>query len=55
MNVSSTVGEGTTVIVAFPLDFVQLLSPANNVATLVPAQRPASQEQPQQVKKRAQA
>jgi len=55
MTVQSTVGEGTTVIVAFPLDFVQLLSPANNVATLVPAQRQVAQEQPHQVKKRAQA
>lgn len=53
MNVQSTVGEGTTVTVALPLDFVPLLSPSNNVATLVPAQRPDSQDQVLQVKKRA--
>jgi cell cycle sensor histidine kinase DivJ len=52
MNVQSTVGEGTTVTVALPLDFVPLLSPSNNVATLVPAQRPESQDQAQ-VKKSA--
>ena len=53
MNVQSTVGEGTTVTVALPLDFVPLLSPSNNVATLVPVQRPESQDQDHQVKKRA--
>jgi cell cycle sensor histidine kinase DivJ len=53
MNVQSTVGEGTTVTVALPLDFVPVLSPSNNVAPLVPAQRPQSQDQDHQVKKRA--
>jgi len=53
MNVESTVGEGTTVTVALPLDFVPLLTPSSNVATLVPAQRPESQDQDHQVKKRA--
>jgi cell cycle sensor histidine kinase DivJ len=53
MNVQSTVGEGTTVTVTLPLDFVSLLSPSDNVATLVPAQRPEAQDQDHQVKKRA--
>ncbi|WP_442893389.1 ATP-binding protein [Bradyrhizobium sp.] len=52
MNVQSTVGEGTTVTVTLPLDFVPLLSPSN-VATLVPAQRAESQDQEHQVKKSA--
>ena len=55
MNVQSTVGEGTTVTVALPLDFAPLLTPSNNVATLIPAQQPESQDQVHQVKKRAQA
>jgi cell cycle sensor histidine kinase DivJ len=55
MNVQSTVGEGTTVTVALPLDFVPLLSPSNNVATLVPTQRPESEDPVHQVKKSAQA
>lgn len=55
MNVQSTVGEGTTVTVALPLDFAPLLTPSSNVATLKPAQRPESQDQAHQVKKRAQA
>ena len=38
MNVESTFGEGTTVTVALPLDFVPTLSPSSNLATLVPAQ-----------------
>jgi two-component system, cell cycle sensor histidine kinase DivJ len=53
MNVQSTVGEGTTVTVALPLDFAPLLTPSNNVATLKPALRPGSQDQANQVKKRA--
>ena len=52
MNVQSTVGEGTTVAVALPLDFAPLLTPSN-VATLKPALRPESQDQAHQVKKRA--
>ncbi len=52
MNVQSTVGEGTTVTVTLPLDFVPLLSPSN-VATLVPVQRAESQDQEHQVKKSA--
>jgi cell cycle sensor histidine kinase DivJ len=55
MNVQSAVGEGTTVTVALPLDFVPLLTASNNVATLVPAQRPESQDQDLQVKKSASA
>ena len=55
MNVQSTVGEGTTVTVALPLDFAPLLTPSNNVATLIPAQQPESEDQVHQVKKRAQA
>ena len=53
MNVQSTVGEGTTVTVALPLDFAPLLTPSTNVATLKPALRPESQDQVHQVKKRA--
>jgi cell cycle sensor histidine kinase DivJ len=53
MNVQSTVGEGTTVTVALPLDFAPLLTPSNNVATLKPAPRSGSQDQAHQVKKRA--
>ena len=53
MNVQSTVGEGTTVTVALPLDFAPLLTPSNNVATLKPALRSGSQDQAHQVKKSA--
>jgi two-component system, cell cycle sensor histidine kinase DivJ len=53
MNVESTVGEGTTVTIALPLDFAPLLTPSNNVATLKPALRSGSQDQAHQVKKRA--
>jgi two-component system, cell cycle sensor histidine kinase DivJ len=53
MNVESTVGEGTTVTIALPLDFAPLLTPSNNVATLKPAPRSGSQDQAHQVKKRA--
>jgi cell cycle sensor histidine kinase DivJ len=53
MNVESTVGEGTTVSVALPLDFAPLLTPSSNVATLIPASRPESQDQVHQVKKSA--
>jgi len=53
MNVQSTVGEGTTVSVALPLDFAPPLTPSNNLATLIPAPRPGSQDQVHQVKKRA--
>jgi two-component system, cell cycle sensor histidine kinase DivJ len=53
MNVQSTVGEGTTVTIALPLDFAPLLTPSNNVAPLKPALRPGSQDQVHQVKKRA--
>ena len=52
MNVQSTVGEGTTVAVALPLDFAPLLT-TSNVATLKPALRPEPQDQAHQVKKRA--
>ncbi|WP_430642583.1 ATP-binding protein [Bradyrhizobium paxllaeri] len=53
MNVQSSVGEGTTVTVTLPLDFAPSLAPSNNIATLKPAQRPESQDEAQQVKKRA--
>jgi two-component system, cell cycle sensor histidine kinase DivJ len=53
MNVQSTVGEGTTVTVALPLDFAPLPEPSNNVAPLKPAARPGSQDQAHQVKKSA--
>ncbi|MEH2526670.1 MULTISPECIES: PAS domain-containing sensor histidine kinase [unclassified Bradyrhizobium] len=54
MNVQSSVGEGTTVAVALPLDFAPSLTLSNNIATLKPALRP-EQDQALQVKKRAQA
>jgi cell cycle sensor histidine kinase DivJ len=53
MNVQSTVGEGTTVTIALPLDFAPLLTPSTNVATLKPAPRSGSQDQAHQVKKSA--
>jgi cell cycle sensor histidine kinase DivJ len=53
MNVQSTVGEGTTVTVALPLDFAPLLTPSDNLATLIPAPRSGSQDQVHQVKKSA--
>ena len=53
MDVKSTVGEGTTVTVALPLDFAPPLAPSNNVATLKPAPRAGSPDQVHQVKKRA--
>jgi two-component system, cell cycle sensor histidine kinase DivJ len=53
MNVQSTVGEGTTIAVALPLDFAPLLTSSNNVAPLKPALRSGSQDQVHQVKKRA--
>ena len=53
MNVQSTFGEGTTVTVALPLDFVPTLSPSSNLATLVPAQRAEQQDEVHQVKKSA--
>jgi cell cycle sensor histidine kinase DivJ len=53
MNVQSTVGEGTTVTVALPLDFAPLPTPSNNVAPLKPALRSGSQDQVHQVKKSA--
>jgi len=53
MNVQSTVGEGTTVTVALPLDFAPLPAPSNNVAPLKPALRSGSQDQAHQVKKSA--
>src|SRR6186713_2423001 len=53
MNVESTVGEGTTVTVALPLDFAPLLTPSDNLATLIPAPRSGSQDQVHQVKKSA--
>ncbi|WP_455423968.1 ATP-binding protein [Bradyrhizobium roseum] len=53
MSVRSTVGEGTTVTVALPLDFTPSLASSNNVATLKPAPRAGSQDQVHQVKKSA--
>ncbi|MET0906514.1 MAG: ATP-binding protein [Tardiphaga sp.] len=53
MNVQSAVGEGTTVTVALPLDFAPLLTPSDNLATLIPAPRSGSQDQVHQVKKSA--
>jgi cell cycle sensor histidine kinase DivJ len=53
INVQSTLGEGTTVTVALPLDFAPAVTPSSNVATLKPAPRSESQDQVHQVKKSA--
>jgi cell cycle sensor histidine kinase DivJ len=55
MTVQSKVDEGTTVTIALPLTFTPpvLREPDSNIATLTPAPRSASQQQPHQVKKRA--
>src|ERR1700722_13024464 len=54
MTVQSKIDEGTSVIVALPLAFTPRAErPANNVATLTPALRSASQVQSGQVKKSA--
>ena len=55
IHLQSRVGEGTTVTVALPLSYMPLAvrEPASNIATLPPAPRIASIEQPHQVKKRA--
>jgi two-component system, cell cycle sensor histidine kinase DivJ len=57
INVQSRIGEGTTVAVVLPLDFVPLSTPSSNIATLKPALRSGLQELAQelahQVKKRA--
>jgi two-component system, cell cycle sensor histidine kinase DivJ len=55
MTVQSKVDEGTTVTVALPLSFTApaLRQPASNVATLTPASRSPSQQEPSQVKKSA--
>ena len=54
MNVQSKVDEGTTVTVALPLAFTpRAEQPASNIATLTPALRSATPEQPHQVKKSA--
>jgi two-component system, cell cycle sensor histidine kinase DivJ len=54
MTVQSRLHEGTTVTVALPLSFTpQPAQPSSNIATLNPAPRSPTQEQVQQVKKRA--
>ncbi|HKS17929.1 MAG TPA: ATP-binding protein [Bradyrhizobium sp.] len=55
MTVQSKLDEGTTVTVALPLTFTPpaVRQPASNIATLTPAPRSASQQQPQPVKKSA--
>jgi cell cycle sensor histidine kinase DivJ len=55
MNVQSRVDEGTIVTIALPLVFTPptLREPVSNVATLTPAPRSTSPEQPYQVKKSA--
>ena len=52
IDVQSTVGEGTTVAVALPLDFTPAAL-SDNIATLKPALRSGLQDQVHQVKKRA--
>ena len=58
MTVQSKIDEGTTVAVALPLAFTAPARepaniPASNIATLNPAARSATQDQPHQVKKSA--
>jgi cell cycle sensor histidine kinase DivJ len=55
MNVQSRLGEGTTVAVALPLVYSPPVAsePASNIATLTPAPRATTIEQPYQVKKSA--
>jgi cell cycle sensor histidine kinase DivJ len=55
MTVQSKIDEGTTVTVALPLVFTAptIRQPSSNIATLTPAPRSPSEEQPPQVKKRA--
>jgi cell cycle sensor histidine kinase DivJ len=53
MTVQSRIDEGTTVTVALPLAITPPAQPSSNIATLNPAPRSASQDQPQQVKKSA--
>jgi len=55
MTVQSKVDEGTTVTIALPLMFTPpaLREPDSNIATLTPAPRSPSQQQPHQVKKSA--
>jgi cell cycle sensor histidine kinase DivJ len=55
MTVQSKVDEGTTVTVALPLAFTAPATqqPSSNIATLTPASRSPSQDQPPQVKKSA--
>jgi cell cycle sensor histidine kinase DivJ len=53
MQVHSRIDEGTTVIIALPLEFAPLAEPASNVATLTPAVRFAPSDQARQVKKSA--
>jgi cell cycle sensor histidine kinase DivJ len=55
MTVQSKIDEGTTVTVALPLVFTAptIRQPSSNIATLTPAPRSPSEEQPPQVKKSA--
>jgi cell cycle sensor histidine kinase DivJ len=53
LTVQSKIDEGTTVTVALPLAFAPAREPSSNIAILMPAARPAAQDQPYQVKKSA--
>src|ERR1700694_2350414 len=54
LTVQSKIDEGTTVIVALPLAFTPPApKPSSNIATLTPASRSATPDQPHQVKKSA--
>jgi cell cycle sensor histidine kinase DivJ len=53
MSVQSRVDEGTTVVIALPLEFSPPPKPASNIATLTPAGRPAPSEAAHRVKKSA--
>ena len=52
LTVKSKIDEGTTVTVALPLTFTAP-EPSSNIATLTPAARSATPDQPHQVKRRA--
>lgn len=53
MQVHSRIDEGTTVIIALPLEFAPSVEPASNIATLTPAVRHVPSEHTRQVKKSA--
>ncbi len=53
MQVHSRIDEGTTVVIALPLEFAPAVEPASNIATLTPAVRHVPSDHTRQVKKSA--